>query len=51
LESEKEIFRFYKSVIKIEIEKERERATLDLEFDSKEQQEYIKQHYDVKINL
>ncbi|MNT86108.1 hypothetical protein D3C72_2263560 [compost metagenome] len=51
LESEKEIFRFYKSVIKIEIEKERERATLDLEFDSQEQQEYIKQHYDVKINL
>lgn len=51
LESEKEVFRFYKSVIKIEIEKERERATLDLEFDSQEQQEYIKQHYDVKINL
>jgi acyl-CoA hydrolase len=51
LTSEKEVFRFYKSVVKIEIDKERERAIHDLEFDSKEQLDYLREHYDVNIAL
>lgn len=51
LSNEKEVFRFYKSIIKIEIDKERERAILDLESDSEEQLNYIKERYDVKIML
>lgn len=51
LGSEKEVFRFYNSIVKIEIERERERAILDIEFDSEEQLNYIRQHYDVKIAL
>jgi len=51
LSNEKEVFRFYKSIIKIEIDKERERAILDLESDSEEQLNYIRERYDVKIML
>ncbi|MGJ1321783.1 acyl-CoA thioesterase [Sphingobacterium sp. PCS056] len=51
LSNEKEVFRFYKSIIKIEIDKERERAILDLESDSEEQLNYIRERYDVKITL
>lgn len=51
LSNEKEVFRFYKSIIKIEIDKERERAILDLESDSEEQLNYIMERYDVKIML
>ncbi|WP_447770198.1 acyl-CoA thioesterase [Sphingobacterium faecium] len=51
LSNEKEVFRFYKSVIKIEIDKERERAILDLESDSEEQLNYIREHHDVQIML
>ncbi|HCU45873.1 acyl-CoA thioesterase [Sphingobacterium faecium] len=51
LSNEKEVFRFYKSIIKIEIDKERERAILDLESDWEEQLNYIRERYDVKITL
>jgi len=51
LSNEKEVFRFYKSIIKIEIDKERERAILDLESDWEEQLNYIRERYDVKIML
>ena len=51
LETEKDVFRFYRCVVKMEVDKERDRAIHDLETDSAEQQAYIKQHFDVKINL
>ena len=51
LETEKDIFRFYRCVVKMEVDKEQNRAIHDLETDSAEQQAYITQHFDVKINL
>jgi hypothetical protein len=51
LETEKDVFRFYRCVVKMEVDKERDRAIHDLETDSAEQQAYIKQHFDVKISL
>lgn len=51
LETEKDVFRFYRCVVKLEVDKERNRAIHDLETDSLEQQAYIKANYDVKIEL
>jgi len=51
LETEKDIFRFYRCVVKMEVDKERDRAIHDMETDSAEQQAYIQKHFDVQINL
>ncbi|MND97929.1 hypothetical protein D3C80_902610 [compost metagenome] len=51
LETEKDVFRFYRCVVTMEVDKERDRAIHDLERDSLEQQAYIRAHYDVKIAL
>jgi uncharacterized protein (TIGR00369 family) len=51
LETEKDVFRFYRCVVKMEVDKERDRAIHDLETDSAEQQAYITAHFDVKISL